>query len=1268
MNEQGPEAGLRPYVPRLLLRWAAEEPATQFKEVDGSIVLVDLSGFTAMSERLARKGKLGAEEVTEVIERLFTQLLAVAYGNGGGLIKFGGDALLLLFTGAGHEAAAARSAHGMRASIREIGRVQTSVGAVTLRMSAGLHSGRFLFVLAGESHRELIVTGGAASTVVAMEKIAQPGQVVVSQATAAALPPAVLGEAVAGGVLLRRSPPGLGTGQEPDRVPAELDLEPYIPRALRHYLVGGDDEPEHRSVSVAFVHVGGVDELEARSPSDAAGALDDVVAAAQAAADRHGTTFLGSDIDADGTKLILAGGAPSRVGDDEERLLHTLLALAEAGLRLPLSIGANRGPVFAGSLGPPYRRTYTVMGDAVNLAARLMGEAAAGQVLATASLLGSSHVFSVDELPPFPVKGKREPVRAYAVRGTRADRAQGADESRELPLVGREAELRVVDEALTAARAGSGGLLEVVGPAGIGKTRLLQEICARADGFTILRAGCELYTSSTPYAPFTILLRQALDVPPAASRAEAAARLRSRAREALPGIDPWLPLLALALDVDVPETQEVAELDPEFRQARLEEVTIDLLRNLLPGPTVLAIEDVHWLDDASSSLLAHVAAEARDAPWLACVTRRDEEAGFVAPDEPQVRSLRPEPLRQDDAEALLVAASEDLPLRPDEVTTLATRGGGNPLFLSELLQAARSAAGIDELPSSIEGMVGIQLDRLTPAERRLVRSASILGTAFEDDVLRELLEDDDADLSPLEGFVTGDGPGRHRFRHALVRDAAYEGLPYRRRRELHARAAAVLEQRAGPEAEAEAEILSLHFLRAGHHQEAWRYALAAGEQARTRFSNADARDFYRRALEAAHGTTVTTAELAGVQEALGDVAEKIGALEESFDAYRAARRVSVDDSVTGGRTYRKQAGIAERLGRFSSALRQLSRGITLVEQAGGGAACENELAELCVAYGSTRFRQGRYRDALRWCTRSLTHAELGGDPAPRARAYHVLDVTHLVLGLASEEPYADRALAIYRELGDLTREASLTVNLGTRAYHEGRWSDAVELYEGARELYWRTGDTVSRADATFNVGEIRSRQGRRGEAEEYLRDAGRVWRAAGDRVGVAYAASELGRLACCTGRPEEGLALLADALDVFRESGAEAEVLESELRRAEGLLYDGEPKRSLELAHELEGKLTGEGGASSARWRSLLRIRACALAQTGDLAAARASLEEAIARGRDGDADLELALSLDRLAALLRLIGERGAGELSKESAAIFEELGIVDYQPVPLT
>ena len=1264
---EAPQAGLTPYLPRLLLRWAAEEPTTRHREVDGSVVLVDISGFTAMSERLARKGKVGAEEVTDVLESLFTRLLAVAYGNGGGLIKFGGDALLLLFTGRGHEAAAARSAHGMRTALRAIGRVQTSVGAVSLRMSVGVHSGRFLFLLVGESHRELIVTGTAATTAAEMEKTAGAGQIVVSPAAAAALPRGSLGDALGRGVLLRRTPPGLSSGLEPDDATPVLDLAPYVPRGLRDYLLAGEHEPEHRPVSVAFVHVGGVDELERQGPAAVADALGAVVEAAQQAADAHGTTFLGSDIDADGTKLILVAGAPRRVGDDEERLVHTLLALAGTPLPLPLQIGANHGPVFAGSLGPPYRRTYTVMGDAVNLAARLMARSEPGQVLTTAAALGASRVFSVDELPALAVKGKRDPVVAYAVRGTRDSRREAVG-GLGLPLVGRKDELGAVFEGLAAAREGAGRLIEVVGPPGIGKTRLLQEIKAEAKEFAVVEAGCELYTSSTPYAPFATLLRQALGIPADASRAQATAKLRRRARQVAPGIGPWLPLIALVLGIDVPPTREVRELDEQFRQPRLEEMTVHLLEQLLAGPTVLAIEDAHWMDDASRGLLDGVARAARSRPWLVCVTRRDEKTGYVAPDEPHVASLRPQPLGHDDAETLLVAATEDSPLRPDEVAALASRGGGNPLFLSELLLAARTTAGLEELPSSIEGMVTIQLDRLPPARRRVLRCASVLGIAFEEDVLRELLDDQGADLAALGEFVAPDGPGRQRFRHALVRDAAYEGLPYRRRRELHARAAAVLERRAGAEADAEAEILSLHYLRAGQNREAWRYARAAGEQATARFSNADALDFYRRALQAARGIDVPGDELSGVYESLGDVAERVGALVEASDAYRASRRSAGAAPVTGGRMYRKQAGIAERLGRFTTALRSLSRGISLVSAAGKGEAGEAELAELSVAYASARFRQGRYRDAIRWCERALAHAENGGDPAPEARAYHVLDVTHLVLGEETEEPYAERALAIYRKLGDLTREASLTVNLGTRAYHEGRWPDAVELYEQARALYVRTGDTVARADATFNIGEIRSQQGDVERAERLLHEARRVWRAAGDRVGVAYATSELGRLACRTGRVDTGLELLAEASTAFRETGADAELLETELRRAEGLLYAGEPTPALALTDDISGRARASDAASSTLLRGLLRVRGCALAQLGEVDAAVSALEEAVSFGREDGPDVELALAIDRLAALRLAAGEPDAQGLSEESAAILGRLEVIELEAMPLS
>ena len=167
---------LRPYLPRMLRQWLVDSPGTILREIDGTVVFVDISGFTKMSERLARKGKVGAEEVSEVLGAVFSRMLAVAYGNGGSLIKFGGDALLLLFTGDDHQTKGARAAVGMRRTLREIGAIESSSGKITLRMSVGVHSGTFLFFLVGSSHRELIITGPAASETVKMEGTAWAGR------------------------------------------------------------------------------------------------------------------------------------------------------------------------------------------------------------------------------------------------------------------------------------------------------------------------------------------------------------------------------------------------------------------------------------------------------------------------------------------------------------------------------------------------------------------------------------------------------------------------------------------------------------------------------------------------------------------------------------------------------------------------------------------------------------------------------------------------------------------------------------------------------------------------------------------------------------------------------------------------------------------------------------------------------------------------------------------------------------------------------------
>ncbi len=230
---------LVPYVPRLLLRHLEETPDAPVRVVDGSLVFVDISGFTRLSERLARQGREGAERLADAIDECFTALLAVAYEQGGGLLKFGGDALLLLFDGEGHPERACRAAFGMRALLREIGRQDAGGVQVRLRMSVGIHSGECSFFVTRGAHRELLVAGPAATGVVRMEQAAGAGQIVVSDATASRLPAGCTSAHAGPGRLLRSAPHALAVAapEAPRTAPAHLDA--VLSPLLRDHLQAG---------------------------------------------------------------------------------------------------------------------------------------------------------------------------------------------------------------------------------------------------------------------------------------------------------------------------------------------------------------------------------------------------------------------------------------------------------------------------------------------------------------------------------------------------------------------------------------------------------------------------------------------------------------------------------------------------------------------------------------------------------------------------------------------------------------------------------------------------------------------------------------------------------------------------------------------------------------------------------------------------------------------------------------------------------------------
>src|SRR5262249_53497923 len=195
-------AGL--YVPRVLQQHLADDPESSHWTAEGTAALVDISGFTKLSERLARKGREGAEQITEAIETSFERILAVAYESGGSLLKFGGDAMLLWFEGEGHAGRACRATVLMRRALRDVGRVDLPEAKVTLRMSQGVHTGRFHFFAVGTSHVELLPTGPGWSRLVEMEDEASAGEILISAETAALLHGRCIGAAKRAGMLLRR--------------------------------------------------------------------------------------------------------------------------------------------------------------------------------------------------------------------------------------------------------------------------------------------------------------------------------------------------------------------------------------------------------------------------------------------------------------------------------------------------------------------------------------------------------------------------------------------------------------------------------------------------------------------------------------------------------------------------------------------------------------------------------------------------------------------------------------------------------------------------------------------------------------------------------------------------------------------------------------------------------------------------------------------------------------------------------------------------------
>jgi class 3 adenylate cyclase/tetratricopeptide (TPR) repeat protein len=733
-----------------------------------------------------------------------------------------------------------------------------------------------------------------------------------------------------------------------------------------------DSEGELRPVTIVFADLSGYTALaNTLEPDETRDLLNAFFAAADGA-----VAAAGGKIDKHiGDCVMAIFGAPIAHGDDTARAARAAIdirertrALAEArGVALDSHTGMATGLVAAGDTGSSVHKSYTVIGQAVNLAARLCEHAASGEILATADIARAlAGAFGFDGERSIQVDGFTSAIKVANLTGRgAASRAQSPE------VVGRDRELRLIEAALAAAKdTGRGQVIVLRGEPGLGKTRLVEETAARAGAFDYAVRVAQVTNFGT--GPDADAMRAALR---ALADIEGARDSVAALEQCLASSGLAAHLQALAHELAghaIPAQARLllSALGPEAREhGRAEAIAGFALHAARDRPLLFVVEDMHWASREMAQAMAETGRNLADVPAILLMTARSEADPFdaswrAALGTTPLTMIDLAPLDQADANRLV----RNLAQGSAEIERIVERAGGSPLFLVQLAHYVFEAE--TDLPASIRSVVAARFDQLSPEGRPLLQCAAVLGLRFGRAELAFMREDERLKLDELfERHMLRPAGGIVEFIHALVRDAVYDMLPKSRRKRLHGRAAEWFAGRV-------AALWAHHLGLAGDARAARAYWQAA-EEARAAFRHAEARDLNGRGLAFA----ASDADRLDLLVQRGEILLDLGEGREAESVWRDAAGLAGDDPAL----VRAEIGVAQALrllGRGGEAEAALRRAETAAQEDRDG-----ELMSLLhFIRGNLLFPTGRYDDCVREHRRALSHAQRAGSAEAEVRA------------------------------------------------------------------------------------------------------------------------------------------------------------------------------------------------------------------------------------------------------------------------------------------
>jgi class 3 adenylate cyclase/tetratricopeptide (TPR) repeat protein len=884
-------------------------------------------------------------------------------------------------------------------------------------------------------------------------------------------------------------------------------------------------EGERRQVTVLFADLAGYTrltrELGAEAMHDITDRFFDV---ADGVIERFGGT-IDKHI---GDCVMAVFGAPVAHDNDPERAVRAALTIRDAmpelsremGCELSTHVGIASGQVVA-SRGAGHK-TYSITGDSVNLASRLTDQAQAGTILVSEPvrrLLGDrlDHV----EVEALALKGLDAPVRAFRVIGLR-DAAVA-----ERPFIGRRAELQQLEGVLAACLAnGRGQTVHIRGEAGIGKTRLLEELQRHATGagFACHKGLVLDFGAGTGQDATGSLVRSLLRLP-ASDEATTIAAIEAAVRDGLIAAERKVFLNDL-LDLPQPTALRAVydAMDNTARTRGRQDTLVELVeRASSQTPRLIVIEDIHWADSPTLGHLARLAQAVGAAPAVLVMTSRRrgdpiDEVWRSSTSGSPLLTLDLGPLRDDEASALALAyvdASAEFARR------CVARAAGNPLFLDQLLRHAEESAE-GGVPGSVQSLVQARLDHLPPGDRLALQAASVLGQRFVPDALGHLLGQPTHDCTNLVRHLLVQPIGdEFLFAHALIRDGVYDSLLRNRRAALHLRAAEWFATR-------DLALRAEHLGRAQDPAAPKAYMEAARAQVAT-YRYDGALDLVERGLAIA-GTNEQISALTCLR---GEILHDLGAMAEARRAYAAALHAASDEAQRC-RAWLGLAAVKRVTDDLAGAFADLDRAEAVASSLG----LDAERARVHFLRGNLFFPRGNIQGVLDEHQKSLRLAKASGSVELEAAALGGLGDAEYARGrmLTAGERF-DACVALCREHGFGRIEvANLPMAAITRVYAL-KLADAASEAQAAIEASTRVGHKRSLVIARHAAFFCTLVAADYSAAEEHATHALDLARQLGARRFESEGLQFLGRVRHAQGRRAEGLDLIREALAISRETG-----------------------------------------------------------------------------------------------------------------------------------